>query len=121
MIFIYFIGCCSCICIFNLLIAKTEPITTFLLLLQYYTGIDGRGTVDEISAKLREGCPSYFNESDYKYFLAVECLERASMAHNDDERENLARVAFNHLTKVPESVDLRAVCKRFEDLRYPVI
>ncbi|PKU85184.1 nuclear pore complex protein NUP155 [Dendrobium catenatum] len=87
-------------------------------LMEYYTGTDGRGTVDEISAKLREGCPSYFNESDYKYFLAVECLERAFMTSNAEERENLARAAFNHLTKVPESVDLRAVCKRFEDLRF---
>ncbi|KAL0908738.1 hypothetical protein M5K25_023246 [Dendrobium thyrsiflorum] len=87
-------------------------------LMEYYTGTDGRGTVDEISAKLREGCPSYFNESDYKYFLAVECLERAFMTCNAEERENLARAAFNHLTKVPESVDLRAVCKRFEDLRF---
>ncbi|KAH0451286.1 hypothetical protein IEQ34_018585 [Dendrobium chrysotoxum] len=87
-------------------------------LMEYYTGTDGRGTVDEISAKLREGCPSYFNESDYKYFLAVECLERAFMTYNAEERENLARAAFNHLTKVPESVDLRAVCKRFEDLRF---
>ncbi|KAG0501951.1 hypothetical protein HPP92_002023 [Vanilla planifolia] len=87
-------------------------------LVEYYIGPDGRGTVDEISAKLREGCPSYFNESDYKYFLAVECLERASMTYMTDERENLARAAFNHLTKVPESADLRAVCKRFEDLRF---
>ncbi|XP_020576719.1 nuclear pore complex protein NUP155 isoform X2 [Phalaenopsis equestris] len=87
-------------------------------LMEYYTGNDYSGTVDEISAKLRDGCPSYFNESDYKYFLAVECLERAAMTLKADERENLARAAFNHLTKVPESVDLRAVCKRFEDLRF---
>lgn len=87
-------------------------------LMEYYTGTDGRGTVDEVSAKLREGCPSYFNESDYKYFLAVECLEKASMTHKADERENLARAAFNHLTKVSESADLRTVCKRFEDLRF---
>lgn len=87
-------------------------------LMEYYIGPDGRGTVDEISTKLREGCPSYYNESDYKYFLAVECLEKASVAGNVDEKEKLARDAFNHLTKVPESADLRAVCKRFEDLGF---
>ncbi|PKA52217.1 hypothetical protein AXF42_Ash010113 [Apostasia shenzhenica] len=87
-------------------------------LMEYYIGPDGQGTVDEISAKLREGCPSYFNESDYKYFLAVENLERASLTAKADERETLARSAFDHLIKVPESSDLRSVCKRFEDLRF---
>ncbi|TVU47868.1 hypothetical protein EJB05_07484, partial [Eragrostis curvula] len=87
-------------------------------LMEYYIGPEGRGTVDEISTKLREGCPSYFNESDYKYYLAVECLERASMTNNHDEREILARDAFNLLTKIPDSADLSAICKRFENLRF---
>ncbi|XP_071902048.1 nuclear pore complex protein NUP155-like isoform X1 [Coffea arabica] len=87
-------------------------------LMEYYTGPDGRGTVDDISGRLRDGCPSYFKESDYKFFLAVECLERAAATFDAEERENLAREAFNYLSKVPESADLRTVCKRFEDLRY---
>jgi len=84
---------------------------------QYYTGRDGRGSVDEISGKLREGCPSYFKESDYKFYLAVECLERAAVSSDANERESLAREAFNFLSQVPESADLRTICKRFEDLR----
>ncbi|RAL48081.1 hypothetical protein DM860_017872 [Cuscuta australis] len=87
-------------------------------LMEHYTGPDGRGTVDEISARLRGGCPSFYKESDYKFFLAVECLERSSASSDAPERENLAREAFNYLSKVPESADLRTVCKRFEDLRY---
>ncbi|MBA0855136.1 hypothetical protein Goshw_009628 [Gossypium schwendimanii] len=87
-------------------------------LMEYYTGPDGRGTVDDISGKLREGCPSYFKESDYKFFLAVECLERAAVTPDPDVKENLAREAFDFLSKVPESADLRTVCKRFEDLRF---
>ncbi|XVF43562.1 hypothetical protein PTKIN_Ptkin02bG0049800 [Pterospermum kingtungense] len=87
-------------------------------LMEYYTGPDGRGTVDDISGKLREGCPSYFKESDYKFFLAVECLERAATTPDPDVKENLAREAFDCLSKVPESADLRTVCKRFEDLRF---
>ncbi|XVE85482.1 hypothetical protein DITRI_Ditri17bG0094000 [Diplodiscus trichospermus] len=87
-------------------------------LMEYYTGPDGRGTVDDISGKLCEGCPSYFKESDYKFFLAVECLERAAVTPDPDVKENLAREAFNFLSKVPESADLRTVCKRFEDLRF---
>ncbi|GJN08602.1 hypothetical protein PR202_ga26541 [Eleusine coracana subsp. coracana] len=87
-------------------------------LMEYYIGPEGRGTVDEISSKLREGCPSYFNESDYKYYLAVECLERASMTNNHEERESLARDAFNLLAKIPDSADLSAICKRFENLRF---
>lgn len=87
-------------------------------LMEYYTGPDGRGTVDDISGRLREGCPSYYKESDYKFYLAVECLERAAITHDNDEKENLAREAFNLLSKVPESADLRTVCKRFEDLRF---
>ncbi|KAK1277616.1 hypothetical protein QJS04_geneDACA018797 [Acorus gramineus] len=87
-------------------------------LVEYYIGPDGRGTVDDISAKLQEGCPSYFNESDYKYFLAVECLERAASSLDPEVKENLARDAFKFLTKIPNTVDLTSVCKRFEDLRY---
>lgn len=87
-------------------------------LMEYYTGPDGRGTVDDISAKLREGCPSYYKEPDYKFFLAVECLERAAVTPDPKERENLANEAFNYLSKVPESADLRTVCKRFEDLGF---
>lgn len=87
-------------------------------LMEYYTGPDGRGTVDDISGRLREGCPSYFKESDYKFYLAVECLERAAVTSDTEERENLAREAFNFLSNVPESADLRTVCKRFEDLRF---
>lgn len=87
-------------------------------LMEYYTGPDGRGTVDDISARLREGCPSYYKESDYKFYLAVEFLERAAVTSDTEEKENLAREAFNFLSKVPESADLRTVCKRFEDLRF---
>ncbi|KAE8667710.1 NUP155 protein [Hibiscus syriacus] len=56
--------------------------------MEYYTGPDGRGTVD-INVKLREGCPSYFKEE-----------------------------AFEFLGKVPESADLRTLCKLLEDLRF---
>ncbi|KAL5218790.1 hypothetical protein ABZP36_019474 [Zizania latifolia] len=87
-------------------------------LMEYYIGPEGRGTVDEVSTKLREGCPSYFNESDYKYYLAVECLEKASMTDNQDEKDILARDAFNLLTKIPDSADLSSICKRFENLRF---
>lgn len=85
--------------------------------LQYHIGQDGRGTVDEISVKLRDGCPSFYNESDYKYFLAVECLERAVATKDAGEREILARDAYNFLSKIPDSADLSSVCKRFADLR----
>ncbi|KAF6156384.1 hypothetical protein GIB67_031505 [Kingdonia uniflora] len=87
-------------------------------LMEYYTGSDGRGTVDDISGKLREGCPSYYKESDYKFYLAVEFLERAAVTIDDEEKENLAREAFSFLSKVPESADLATICKRFEDLRF---
>ncbi|XP_076952378.1 nuclear pore complex protein NUP155-like [Bidens hawaiensis] len=87
-------------------------------LMEYYTGPDGRGTVDDISGRLREGCPSFYQESDYKFYLAVECLKRAAAAINNDERESLARDAFSKLSGVPESADLQTVCKRFEDLRF---
>lgn len=40
------------------------------------------------------------------------------MTLDAEEKQSLAREAFNLLSKVPESADLRTVCKRFEDLRY---
>ncbi|KAF9623973.1 hypothetical protein IFM89_007416 [Coptis chinensis] len=87
-------------------------------LMEYYTGPDGRGTVDDISGWLREGCPSDYKEADYKFYLAVEFLERAAVTADAQEKDNLAREAFNFLTKVPESADLRTICKRFEELRF---
>lgn len=87
-------------------------------LMECYTGPDGRGTVDDISGKLREGCPSYYKEADYKFYLAVEYLERASVSADAEDKEKLAREAFNFLTKIPEAADLRTICKRFEDLRF---
>ncbi len=85
--------------------------------LQYHVAPNGRGTVDDISMKLREGCPSYYNESDYKFYQAVECLERAASTSDSEERERLAREALELLNKVPETADLLSVCKRFEDIR----
>ncbi|CAN6478214.1 unnamed protein product [Victoria cruziana] len=87
-------------------------------LMEYYIGPDGRGTLDDISGKLKEGCPSYYNESDNKFFRAVESLEKAAITGDVDEREKLAKEAYGLLAKVPESADLGTVCKRFEDLRF---
>lgn len=39
------------------------------------------------------------------------------MTNNPDERDILARDAFNLLAKIPDSADLSAICKRFENLR----
>ncbi|KAL3644731.1 hypothetical protein CASFOL_009911 [Castilleja foliolosa] len=77
-----------------------------------------KGTVDDISNRLGDGCPSYYKESDYKFYVAVELLERAAATSDAEERENLAREAYNNLSKIPESSDLQTVCKRFEDLRF---
>ncbi|XP_042463574.1 nuclear pore complex protein NUP155-like [Zingiber officinale] len=90
-------------------------------LMEYYIGPDGKGTVDEISENLKEGCPSYYKESNYHYFLAVEYLEKASVTMNALEKESLARDAFKLLIKCPESADLAhlvTICKRFADLRF---
>ncbi|KAK3027483.1 hypothetical protein RJ639_040284, partial [Escallonia herrerae] len=97
-----------------------DRLATMLIsaLMEYYTGPDGRGTVDDISGRLQECCPSYYKESDHKFYLAVECLERAAAAADTEERQKLAREAFNYLSRVPESADLRTVCKHFEDLRF---
>lgn len=107
---------------FNQLVCSEEGdvLATRLIsaLMEYYTGPDGRGTVDDISNRLRDGCPSYYKESDYKFYVAVEYLERAAATSNISERENLAKEAFNNLSKIPESADLQTVCKRFEDLRF---
>jgi len=85
---------------------------------QYYVAPDGRGTVDDVSRKLRDGCPSYYNESDYQFYQAVESLERAAGTSDLDERDRLAKEALELLGQVPETADLLSVCQRFEDIRY---
>ncbi|KAJ7534364.1 hypothetical protein O6H91_13G091000 [Diphasiastrum complanatum] len=87
-------------------------------LMEYYVSPDGRGTVDDISIKLREGCPSYYHESDYKFYQAVECLERATSARDVEQREALAKEALDSLGNVPETADLLSVCQRFEEIRF---
>lgn len=85
---------------------------------QYYVAPDGRGTVDDVSRKLRDGCPSYYNESDYQFYQAVESLERAAGSSDAEERDRLAKEALDLLSRVPETADLLSVCQRFEDIRY---
>lgn len=86
---------------------------------QYYVAPDGRGTVDDVSRKLRDGCPSYYNESDYQFYQAVECLEKAAGTSDAEERDRLAKEALDLLSRVPETADLLSVCQRFEGIRYP--
>ncbi|EPS59160.1 hypothetical protein M569_15648, partial [Genlisea aurea] len=87
-------------------------------LMEYYTGPDGRGTVDDISSRMRDGCPSFYWETDHMFYVAFECLKRAVNASVAEEKESLAREAFNHLSKIPAVNDIRTVCKLFEDLRF---
>uniref|UniRef100_F6I1I5 Uncharacterized protein n=1 Tax=Vitis vinifera TaxID=29760 RepID=F6I1I5_VITVI len=72
----------------------------------YYTGPNDKVTVDDISARLQEGWLGYYKGTDHKLYLAVEFLERAVVTSDTEEKENLARGAFNLLNKVPEPVDL---------------
>lgn len=97
-----------------------EQIATRLVaaLMKYYVAPDGRGTVDDVSRKLRDGCPSYYNESDYQFYQAVESLERAASTSDSEERDRLARDALDLLSRVPETADLLCVCQRFEDIRF---
>ena len=74
--------------------------------MEYYTGPNDKVTVDDISARLREGRLGYYKGTDHKLYLAVEFLERATVTSDTEEKENLARGAFNLLNKVPEPVDL---------------
>ncbi|KAJ3674127.1 hypothetical protein LUZ60_006119 [Juncus effusus] len=87
-------------------------------LMEYYVGPERTGSLDDISAKLREGCPSYFNESDLDFFLAVEHLEKAKSANRPEEKHKAAKDAFSFVKKVPDSVHLGNLCKRFEAVRF---
>ena len=75
-------------------------------LMEYYTGPNNKVTVDDISARLREGWLGYYKGTDHKLYLAVEFLEKAAVTSNTEEKENLAREAFDLLNKVPEPADL---------------
>ncbi|KAI5054884.1 hypothetical protein GOP47_0030029 [Adiantum capillus-veneris] len=97
-----------------------EQIATRLIaaLMEYYMGLNGQGSVDDISMKLREGCPSFYQETDYTFYQAVECLKKAREDTDPEQRERLAREALALLGKVPESADLLSVCQRFEEIRF---
>ncbi|PRQ53483.1 putative nucleoporin, Nup155 [Rosa chinensis] len=84
-------------------------------LTKYYTD-QGKGTVHKISAVLQEGCPSYYKESGGKYYLAMDCLQRAVLNKDAEEMEKLARETYS--CKVPKSANLQVVCKWFEGLRF---
>lgn len=101
-------------CFLHLFASQIQAVVSVL---QYYVTPDGRGTVDDISVRLREGCPSYYNESDYMFYQAVECIERAAAVQDLVERDNLASEALDILGRVPETADLLSVCQRFEEIR----
>ena len=75
-------------------------------LMGYYIGPNDKVTVDDISARLREGWLGYYKGTDHKLYLAVEFLEKAAVTSNTEEKENLAREAFDLSNKVPEPADL---------------
>ncbi|KAJ4820016.1 Nuclear pore complex protein Nup155 [Rhynchospora pubera] len=87
-------------------------------LMEYYVGPERSSSLDDISTKLREGCPSYFNQAEHNFFMAVDKLERASLTNRPDERQKLAKDAFEVVKIIPDSVDLASLCKRFENLRF---
>ncbi|XP_024539269.1 nuclear pore complex protein NUP155-like [Selaginella moellendorffii] len=97
-----------------------EYVATRLIgaLMEYYVSPEGKGTVDDISTKLRDGCPSYYNEADDKFYQAVQCLEKAANARDVEVREHLAREALDLLARVPETANLLSVCPRFEEIRF---
>ncbi|KAH7293720.1 hypothetical protein KP509_28G038900 [Ceratopteris richardii] len=97
-----------------------EQIATRLIaaLMEYYIGLNGQGSVDDISMKLRDGCPSFYQETDYTFYQAVEFLKKARETADVDQRERLAREALTLLGKVPESADLLSICQRFEEIRF---
>ncbi|KAK9748427.1 hypothetical protein RND81_02G056700 [Saponaria officinalis] len=100
---------------------KGQMLITRLIstLLEFYTGCDnGKATVDDIIAELSKGCPSYFKEKTYKFYLAMDYLERAAKSSDIAEKENLAAEAFNYLKQVQISADLHAICRKFECLRF---
>lgn len=86
--------------------------------LQYYIASNGKGIVDDVNKKLREGCPSYYNESDYHFYSAIEALKRAASTSNVEERDGLAKDALDLLSRVPETANLLSVCQHFEDIQY---
>lgn len=59
-------------------------------LMEYYT-YQSREQVGKVSTILWEGCPSYYKESDRKFFLAMGCLDRAIFTSDAEEMEKLAR------------------------------
>lgn len=74
--------------------------------------------MDDVNKKLREGCPSYYNESDYHFYSAIEALKRAASTSNVEERDGLAKDALDLLSRVPETANLLSVCQHFEDIQY---
>jgi len=59
-----------------------------------------------------------YNESVYICFQASECLERAIITMDFEEKERLVgKKALDLLVKVPEATNLLVLCWQFEDFR----
>eukprot|EP00898_Chlorokybus_atmophyticus_P007513 jgi/Chlat1/7763/Chrsp66S07231 len=87
-------------------------------LMKYYT-TDGRSAlVDELSEKLRNGCPSYFNEDDRTLYRASCQLQQAKELYPSKEYYQYAQEALQLFLKVARLVDVNAVCKDFQAIRF---
>lgn len=79
---------------------------------------DDPASMDAMSERLRQRCPTLFGQDDTTRFKAMELLQRARRASNAAERTELARQASELFCRVPLSVDLQKVAEEFILLRY---
>ena len=75
--------------------------------------------MEEMSAALREGCPSFFSETDFIFYGGVRRLEKAKEAGAKGrvaDRDRMGQEALATLSRVPEARELLGTIRDFEEI-----
>lgn len=74
-------------------------------------------SVDSISAKLRDICPSLYRSEDAAISKANEIVKKAKLQQNAETKDELIAQALNIAKNVLPNINLKFICQQFTELR----
>ncbi|CAL1535434.1 unnamed protein product, partial [Lymnaea stagnalis] len=78
--------------------------------------LDDNATIDAISEKLRQVCPTLYSSDDATCSKANELLQAAKQNLNQQEKQQQVREALQHLKGVNQPLNLNVICPQLESL-----
>uniref|UniRef100_A0A0B7BCT5 Nucleoporin Nup133/Nup155-like N-terminal domain-containing protein n=1 Tax=Arion vulgaris TaxID=1028688 RepID=A0A0B7BCT5_9EUPU len=80
--------------------------------------LDDNATIDAISAKLRQVCPSLYSTDDATCSKSNELLQAAKVCHNQMEKRKQLQEALHLLKGVGQPLNLNIICPQLAQVHY---